>query len=104
MVRRIAGIIILLTPVADTSKVNKILSQHSNLILGRMGLNLPDKNFRVISLVVVANTDEIGALSGKLGLLPGVQVKTAILKPINNGNDLSSRKIQDSGSSNGTIY
>ena len=104
MARRIAAIILVATYEADPFKINKILSEHSDIILGRQGLNIANRNLRIINLVVEATTDQIGSLSGKLGLVPGVKVKTAILKPINHGNDLSSRKIQDSRSSNGTIY
>ncbi|MEW6726633.1 MAG: CopG family transcriptional regulator, partial [Bacillota bacterium] len=37
-----------------------------------------EKGFSVIALIVDGSTDAIGALTGKLGALPGVKVKSAL--------------------------
>ncbi|MGI6097371.1 MAG: TM1266 family iron-only hydrogenase system putative regulator [Dethiobacteria bacterium] len=60
-------------------KVNDILSAHADLIVGRLGVPYRERNVSVIALIVDGNADEIGALSGKLGKLKGVQVKVASL-------------------------
>ncbi|HOK39893.1 MAG TPA: iron-only hydrogenase system regulator [bacterium] len=60
--------------------VNNILTEYGDLILGRMGLPSVKKNVSVIVLIVNANTDEIGALTGKLGKIDGVSVKAALSK------------------------
>ena len=104
MERRIASIIILIGPGADVQRMNQVLGRHSDYILGRMGVNLHHRGLRVISLIVEADTDQIGALSGQLGLIRGIKVKTAILKTDSHANDLSSGKIQDPGQANGAVH
>lgn len=63
----------------DAKKINKILSEHSDIIVGRMGIPYRVKNISVISLIVDGSTDEIGAMTGKLGNLKSVKVKTALM-------------------------
>ena len=60
--------------------VNKILSEYGESIVARMGLPYHDRQCSVITVIVDATTDEIGALSGKLGAIPGVSVKSACAK------------------------
>ncbi len=59
-------------------RVNEILSKHADMIVGRMGIPYREKNLSVISLIVDGTTDGIGALTGQLGALPGVKVKSAL--------------------------
>ncbi|HHV16421.1 MAG TPA: CopG family transcriptional regulator [Gelria sp.] len=61
-------------------QVNKILSDYAAIIIGRMGLPYREKDVSVISLIVDGNTDTLGALTGKLGNLPQVTVKSALTK------------------------
>ncbi|HOQ10268.1 MAG TPA: iron-only hydrogenase system regulator [Syntrophomonadaceae bacterium] len=65
------------------SKVNQILHEHAHMIIGRMGLPYRERNVSVISLIVDGTTDELGALTGKLGNLPKVTVKSALAKASN---------------------
>ena len=60
--------------------VNCILSEHADLILARVGLPCRERRVSVITLVVEATTDELGSLTGKLGLVPDVSVKSALAK------------------------
>lgn len=62
-------------------QVNQILSSHAGMIIGRMGVPLREKNVSVISLIVEGSNDEIGALTGKLGNIEQVTVKSALTKP-----------------------
>jgi len=64
--------------VAD--KLNEILSHHADIIVGRMGIPYRERGISVISLIVDGTTDEIGSLTGQLGALPGVNVKSALTK------------------------
>ena len=60
--------------------VNTILSEFGQIIVGRMGIpHLKDKR-SIITLIVEATTDELGALTGKLGKIPGVSVKSGLCK------------------------
>ncbi len=61
-------------------EVNEILHQHSQIISGRMGLPHRERGVAVISLIVDGTTDQISALTGRLGKIKGVAVKTALTK------------------------
>lgn len=76
---RIAVVAIVITDrLAAAQTVNQILSQHGEIIVGRMGIPYREKNLSVIALIVDGSTDELGAMTGKLGRIPGVRVKTAM--------------------------
>lgn len=79
MERKIAAILIAIQEGANIPRINSILSDFSAYILSRQGLNLKEKNLNIITVVVEADTDVIGALAGKLGRLDFVKVKTAII-------------------------
>ncbi|OPZ73952.1 MAG: hypothetical protein BWY80_00773 [Firmicutes bacterium ADurb.Bin456] len=80
MARRIGIIGVIVESRENTSrKINSILSEYSEIIVGRMGLPYRERDLSVISLIIDGSTDEIGALSGKLGGIAGVRVKTALL-------------------------
>ncbi|WP_041589522.1 TM1266 family iron-only hydrogenase system putative regulator [Thermoanaerobacterium thermosaccharolyticum] len=61
-----------------SEKVNRILSEYANIIVGRMGIPYKERNVSIISIIVDGTTDDIGALTGKLGSIEGVKVKSAI--------------------------
>ncbi len=58
--------------------VNEILSQYGEIIVGRMGIPYRQRNLSVIALIVDGTTDALGAMTGKLGRIPTVRVKTAL--------------------------
>ncbi len=60
--------------------VNTILEQFGSSIVARMGLPYEKKDCSVITLIVDANTDELGVITGRLGALPGVSVKSMLSK------------------------
>lgn len=60
--------------------VSEMLHTYAEHILLRVGYPMRDWGASVIFLVMEANTDQMGAFSGKLGMLPGVRVKTQTLK------------------------
>lgn len=59
-------------------KVNDILSNYGEIIVGRMGLPYKDREISVISIIVDGTNDDIGALTGKLGNIKGIKVKVAL--------------------------
>ena len=66
--------------VEDTSSVealNALLHEYGNYIIGRMGLPYREKNINIVSIAIDAPQDEISSLSGKIGRIKGVSVKTA---------------------------
>lgn len=58
--------------------VQKILSSFADVILSRTGLPDRESEIYVISLIVRGSNERISALSGKLGKLNCVTVKTAV--------------------------
>ncbi len=60
--------------------VNDLLTQYGDIIVGRLGLPYPERGINVITIIVDGTNDEIGALTGKLGMIEGVTVKSALSK------------------------
>ncbi len=60
--------------------VNDILSRHAEIILARTGIPNAKGNTSIITLVIDATTDELGDLTGKLGNVPGISVKSGLSK------------------------
>ena len=60
-------------------KVNEILSQFGHVIVGRIGIPYRERGISVIGLIVEASTDQLGAITGKLGMLPNVRVKSILV-------------------------
>lgn len=58
-------------------ELNALLHTFSDYVIGRMGIPYRDKNINIISIAVDAPQNEISALSGKIGRLSGVSIKTA---------------------------
>jgi len=61
-------------------QVNELLHDFAEDIRLRVGYPLPEENAAIILLVVKANNDVLGSLTGKLGQLESVEVKTLPLK------------------------
>lgn len=60
-------------------ELQKILSQFSSIIVGRMGVPDKDRQLNVISLIVEGSIEEVSALTSKLGRLESVNVKSTLL-------------------------
>ncbi len=80
MEKRLGVVAILIEEKTSVNSLNTILSDFGDLIYGRQGLPIRDKGVHVISLIVEGTTDEIGALTGKIGRLPGIQVKSLLTR------------------------
>ncbi len=79
MEQRIGVIGIVVEDRNNVRKINKILSESSDIIVGRMGIPYRERDISVISLIIDGSTDKIGAMTGKIGGLSGVKVKTALV-------------------------
>ena len=77
MEEKVAIIGIFITDNAAASKVNDLLHEFSDCIIGRMGIPYRAKGISIISIAIDAPQDKISALSGKIGRLKGVSAKTA---------------------------
>ena len=77
---RVAVISIIVENPDAVQQINETLHSSSDYIIGRMGLPYKSKNISIISVVIDAPTNIINTVSGKLGRLSGVTVKTAYSK------------------------
>ena len=73
---RIALIGIFIEDQAASVELNRILHDFAPYIIGRMGIPYREKNISIVSLAIDADNDVISSLSGKLGMLRGIHVKT----------------------------
>ena len=64
----------------SVQEVNEALHKFSRLIVGRLGIPYRERGVAVISVVLDGTTDDISALTGKLGMLEGVTAKTLFSK------------------------
>lgn len=71
---------ILEKPNECQQEFNQVVSSFQGIVKGRMGIPMPEEAIAVVSLVVVSTADEINSLTGKLGKLEHVTVKSSISK------------------------
>ena len=76
MTTRVAIISIIVENDEAIEKINEYLHKYKQYILGRMEIPYRERKISVISIVLDAPEDKISALSGKLGRLDGVSIKT----------------------------
>lgn len=80
MEKRVGVIAIVVEDLDVSINVNEILHKFSNIIVGRMGIPYKERGVSVISITVDGTMDEISALTGQLGNINQVIVKSAITK------------------------
>ena len=77
METRLAVMSIIVKSTESVSEINNILHEYGDCIIGRMGIPYREKNINLISVALDAPQDKISAISGKIGNLRDVEVKTA---------------------------
>lgn len=77
METRVAVISIIIEDMEAVEKMNGILHQYSDYVIGRMGIPYREKGISIISVAIDAPQDAISTLSGKIGKLKGVSSKVA---------------------------
>lgn len=80
METRIALIGIIVEDLEAVEKLNAILHEYGQYIIGRMGIPYREKSINIISVVLNAESNTISSLAGKIGMLKGVSVKTIYSK------------------------
>jgi putative iron-only hydrogenase system regulator len=65
-------------PQTSQRAFNETVAQYKEIVKGRMGIPFDEEDTAVIALTLRGELDEINALTGKLGNLPQVTVKTAV--------------------------
>ncbi|MCI6087329.1 MAG: iron-only hydrogenase system regulator [Absicoccus porci] len=78
--KRLGVIAIVIEDLEQAEQVNALIHEYNDLMVGRMGIPYKERNISVISLMVDGTTDRINALTGKLGRIEKVQVKSMLTK------------------------
>jgi putative iron-only hydrogenase system regulator len=76
METRIAVIGIIVEKEDSVEQLNHLLHEYRDCVVGRMGIPYREKGVNIISVAVDATLNQISALTGKIGRLDGVSVKT----------------------------
>lgn len=82
---RVAVMSIIVEKGESVEALNSILHEYGDFIIGRMGIPYRQRGINIISIAIDAPQDSISALSGRIGRLEGVSVKTAFSSVISNG-------------------
>ena len=75
METRVAVISIIVEDTEAVEKLNSLLHEYGEFIIGRMGIPYRQKGINIISVALYAPSDTINALTGALGRIPGVSAK-----------------------------
>ena len=84
METRVAVMGIIVENPDSASYLNSLLHEYSSYIIGRMGIPYREKNISIISVAIDAPQNIISALSGKIGNIGGISVKTAYSNVVSN--------------------
>lgn len=84
MEKRIAVIGIIVEDKSSVEKLNSLLHEYGECIVGRMGLPYRERNLSIVSIAVDAPQNTISELTGKIGKIDGISVKTAYSNKIFN--------------------
>lgn len=84
MEKRIAVIGIIVEDNNSAEQLNSVLHNYGEFIVGRMGLPYRERNLSIVSIAVDAPQNTISELSGKIGKIEGISVKTAYSNKIFN--------------------
>lgn len=85
METRVAVMSIIVEDAGTIETLNAILHDYGEYIIGRMGIPYRQRGINIISIAIDAPQDTISALSGKVGKLRGVSVKTAFSNVVSHG-------------------
>ena len=78
METRVGVISIIVEEWESVDKLNVLLHEFREYVIGRMGIPYKEKNINIISVALDAPQDVISTLAGRIGALPGISVKTAL--------------------------
>lgn len=72
---RIALVGVIVKDREEVEKLNGLLHEYREYIIGRMGVPYKEKDISIISVAMNAPQDKISALSGKIGMIKGISSK-----------------------------
>lgn len=84
MQNRLGVVGIVVEDSSAAEELNAILHEYAGIIVGRMGIPYRERGVSIISIIVDGTNDTISALTGRLGRVHGISVKSALTKELNN--------------------
>lgn len=78
--KRLGVVGIVVEDLGSAAQINAVLHEFAALVVGRMGIPCRERGVSIISLIVDGENDHISAMTGRLGRIPHVTVKTALTK------------------------
>ena len=91
MEERVGFVGVVIEDLSQAARVNQVVGQFQDMVTGRIGVPDHERGMAVIGLLVRGDSARIGAFTGRLGNIPGVQVKSALAK----SNTTSSERKQE---------
>ena len=82
--KRLGVVGIVVESLSAATEINAILHDFAEILVGRMGIPYRERGVSVLSLIVDGSTDEISALTGRLGRVHNASVKTALAREASN--------------------
>lgn len=82
---RVAVMSIIVENTESVERINSLLHEYGDYIIGRMGIPYRKRKISIISVALDAPQNTISTLSGKIGAISGASVKTAYSGVISNG-------------------
>lgn len=77
---RVGFVGIIVEDLSQSEKINEAIHNSNSLVVARMGIPYRERGVSVMTLVVDGTNDEVSALTGRLGRIPGVTVKSMLEK------------------------
>ncbi len=72
--------VVIENPGQVQAALNSLISEAGEIVVGRMGIPYRQRNLALIAIMVDGSSDQINSLTGRLGSLPGVSVRSALAK------------------------
>lgn len=91
MEERVGFVGVVIEDLSQAARVNQVVGQFQDMVTGRIGVPDHERGMAVIGLLVRGDSARVGAFTGRLGNIPGVQVKSAMAK----SNTTSSERKQE---------
>ena len=76
--KKLAIVGVIITNRTIVPEVQSVLSDFGDIIIGRMGVPDRANGINAIALIVEGDNEQLSALTGKLGRLDSVAVKSAV--------------------------
>lgn len=87
MEERVGFVGVVIEDLSQAARVNQVVGQFQDMVAGRIGVPDHERGIAVIGLLVRGDSARVGAFTGRLGNIPGVQVKSALAKSNTTSNE-----------------